>query len=526
MKIFQSLQAAVLAVLFTVSTTSPVCYGELDGIDPSLSLVQKRAGQVPGEPAGLERPVIEQGRPGEVRPDEGRPVKILPKPKYTVWRRQPGQHADCSHVKDTTTSITLLGSMAFIMAIFYLVRSSSVIMAETAWSMVSTMVSIFASVLLHGGVHKLVIMLTIGEGEGEEGEEEEYGTRIPGVGDVFISAVQMFIWWIIVLTVLFTTRTSLLHLKAYGLIGGHILGFAAIDTFGQIASMATFRESHTMTLAVIGMYILVLPLMCYLPQKLMKNMMDYMVFKKVKEQWHEQSTDTAIDFFCMGASYLLSMWMRFFLAGNPPSMAGPTESGDLFHIEVMICVGMTCIILSGVLAWIHHWHGMDQYMDIASTLIAMTASWTLLFAADWTVFDLLGVGMEARSCIALVFSFLAVLFVLASYAAIHYFDFNRRALRGMLTAVSLGVGLSWEKVFDESIEDLEGLGAGAGNIIVSQLILVIVVFPAWMLFMLPHADRKLTELLKDRLEECPLDMYMLWDDDELYIPKNNKQAES
>jgi hypothetical protein len=407
---------------------------------------------------------------------------------------------------NTTTSVTLLGTVGFIMVIFYMVNSPIQLIAANAWRMMSSTVSIFCAVLTYGAASRAInatFGLVVVDGP-------------PTTTLIISSAVQLLVWWIFVTMILFFAKGSLLHLKGYGTIGGHIMGFAAIHVCGQVATMRYFTGSPSMTLIVIGIYFVAIPLV-FLPTILLRHMIAASTDTAVVSAWHDQSKDTAVDFVCMGGSFLFSMWIRFLILGHVPSIEAESTSHSTHHALVLAGVGGGLLVFGALLIKLHHWSNLDGLFDFLSTMTSLTAAFCLIFSAHWYVFaPLHGNSMIARTGIALVCSLVAVAFVLLGALLIGCLHCDPRPLRGAFSGLSLAVGLSWEKVFDASLEGLGGLGASTTDITMSMVVLVLVVFPAWMVYMLPKADFDLQKAMSKCLAKGSLPLSAVFCDHNLY----------
>merc|ERR1719271_1299498 len=73
----------------------------------------------------------------------------------------------------------------------------------------------------------------------------------------------------------------------------------------------------------------------------------------------------------------------------------------------------------------------------------------------------------------------------------------KASIRGEFTAVGLAVGLSWEHLFDRALEDagefVEGARAHELWVAFLTFVLVLIVFPAWAVYMLPQHDPELRQ---------------------------------
>mmetsp|Transcript_62312 Transcript_62312/g.103609 ORF Transcript_62312/g.103609 Transcript_62312/m.103609 type:complete len:590 (+) Transcript_62312:58-1827(+) len=434
---------------------------------------------------------------------------------------------------DAMQGVLILGGMGFIMAIFYLVNSTSVLMRFTAWTMVCETTGILVAVLIYNLKHKLLKGLFQMDKGGieDEGSEE---ALIPDMADILLFFQMAIMWWALISTLLFFRSHSLLHLKAYGTIGGHILGFAFVNAWGSLISASSFQGRYLMVFVILCAYVVVTQLLIHIKSKILKALISHFAErnKAVLTMWHEQAYETAKDSSCLGASYLLVMWIRHLVSGRPVPLREQLFDHPNSEISQMAWIGLGLLLLAAALKKLQHfpddkaWSwGVFAHACISDSSMtsAMAAGWVFLFAMHWSAFDSFGNSPSADTVVALLMSLLAIVTVFVCYVLRHAFDATRAMLKGPLLGVAMGVGFSWEKVFDSSVENLALLeGAGTRTIVMSQGMLILVVFPAWMLYMLPNDNEELSESMSEHLKKGPLPISALWNDDSLYNAVDSK----
>jgi hypothetical protein len=283
---------------------------------------------------------------------------------------------------NAAASVTLFGALALVMVLFYLTNSRNKVVSSQTWSMISMAVSIFSAVLTFSALDGIIKRLF-------KLQDASDGAPV-SIGDVASLAFQMCFWWFIVVVVLFCQRSSLLHLKAYGTIGGHIMGFTAINLYGNVALMDTFNGNAWMTLVVMAIYLVTVPLVL-MTSRLVHGCMQkqQLQSKEDDDRWHDQSKDTGSDFFSMGLASLLCMWIRFLILGSAPSI-----EGEGIHAQnttfMLAAISLVLLVLAGSLtAFSHKLHEqkhpgmMATVVDVLTSVTALTAAFTMLSAANW-----------------------------------------------------------------------------------------------------------------------------------------------
>mmetsp|Transcript_89644 Transcript_89644/g.192089 ORF Transcript_89644/g.192089 Transcript_89644/m.192089 type:complete len:493 (+) Transcript_89644:53-1531(+) len=451
----------------------------------------------------------------------------------TVVPSVPEVTDDVSLVK-SDTSVVLLGGMAFVMGIFYMVNAHVPLVVDKTWSMVSAAVSIFCAVMTYGLVNSIVNVAF-------HMKEAPDGTP-PSIDNIRSKAVQLIVWWLLANRVLICCAGSLLHLKGYGTICGHILGFAAIGLYADIALSNTFRGSHWSTMLVFGIYMCTIAGLFTFTRGAhlcLKRFITSSLSPEEDDALHDQSKDTGTDFFCMGAGFLISFWLRFFILGSPPSVDGENgHSGDgvwtlTGAAVVLLALSVLCTQLNST---IQTRYGAESPTATATgaltTICSLSAAFCFLDAGNWHMNTLLGDNLMSHVAVALFFSVLAMIFIFLICIVMERGRGYARLLRGAFTGVSLTVGLSWEKVFDAA---LAGLGAFGGTVEADgtfkhntklvggvTILLLLIVFPAWMVYMLPKDDDDLKKVLKHTLEEGSLPIAAFCDDQDLYDEESDE----
>lgn len=399
---------------------------------------------------------------------------------------------DSKSLRSGDASFMLLGGISFVMGIFYMVNSRHASVVDNTWSMLNTGVSIFCAVLTYGLANDLVNGL-FAVPEGGDG-------AAPGVASLVSAGVQLIAWWYFVVFLLFFVKDSVLRLKAYGTLGGHILGFAALNVYGKLALTEAFRGSPVMTLldAVIALVTMGL---LFMSSRLVRGCLQAAdcVGGEDDARWHDQSLDTGNDFFALCIGFLLSMCLRFGITGELPSIDGELGGASAAEVSALALAGAGLFLLGGALALaLHRAQAASGEEGVQSRVLAFAlaasedgAAFSWLFAAMWQI----GGAVEelmAHTAIALTCSAFAAVFVLLLSIVPSGF------LRGSFAAVGLMVGFSWEKAFDcaaDGVGDLELFG-GADRKLLKALFslgLLIIVFPAWMVYILPKSDSELKE---------------------------------
>lgn len=411
----------------------------------------------------------------------------------------------------------LIGSMAFVMVIFYLVNCRSELVSSTTWTMVNLAVSIFCAVLWYDGFNKVFNLIFEIEDTDDSGDP-------PGTSRIALRGFMLVAWWYFLLLVFFLCRNSALKLKGYSTVGGHILGFAAIYFFGDIALSEWFRTSCWKVWLVILLNFVVFAVLLgsSIIVKKCIQASDCADDEEI-DRWHDTTTDTKNDWMSMASAFLIVFFLRWWVVGEPVSIDGEL-GGDPHEAGVLLGLGLLFLFLAGVLAVAHHMIP-NQLLDYVNSTVATSAAFLLIFGLMWKIGGNGSSELSGQVYVAVTLSCVAMVFVLG-LAMLKHVNFHIKAARAALLAVALAVGLSWEKVFDaamDAVGDMVSKETVPPDEKKSELVQIFftffylfVVFPAWMLYILPKTDADIQKKMKRALSEGPLPCRAICCDEDLY----------
>lgn len=385
---------------------------------------------------------------------------------------------------DSAVSVALLGLLVFFTLVFYLIQSTFKTVRDNTWSLLSTGTSIFCAVLVNDIANSYLTKIF------NLPDSDEPSTKA-----LWSTGFQMVFWWFTCVFTLYCMRNSILHLKAYGTIFGHILGFAGISFFGLICLSEPFNGGPWWDLPVLGIFMITFGAL-FATSIVHGKLRSASISKESADRWHEQSLDTGTDFLCMTASFILSFFLRFLII-NPdlPSIDGSDSGRSNNDWTILMAVGIACVMLAGVIALVRHKVDIpDPFGDIISTTVSLLGAWCCLFAANWAVFTYGGGTVLNRFFVAAIFSVVAYFFIGISSALIMKAGVDKYLVNGLFMAVSLTVGMGWEKTFDACMDGMGDYLGSAEYSVHIELLILMLVFPAWVVYILPKTDDDLKKL--------------------------------
>lgn len=410
-------------------------------------------------------------------------------------------HGEASLTSQADGPVFLLGGITFIMGIFYFVHARSPVIRRSTWTMLNLAVSIFLAVLYNSFWDKITQRM-----KGVNEESAHHAQHEP----IYPLVIELLVWWISFAFVgLYYSRKVLLQLKGWGIIGGHIIGFAAINLFGNIAQMDAFRASPWGTLLVVLIFLVVMSVLLF-ASNVFANYIGKQLEEEEAEQWHEQSEETAMDFVCLCGGFLISLWIRFLILGHVPPVHGSHAVASDSEVFQLCAASVTLLVLCAVVSVFHHSFGRAKTLAAAVTnfvahCLSNAAAYCLLFTLTWNFSGSLGHTLMSKAVVAFASSVVTMLFIVVVSLPVHFTETDATSLRGVFSGLSLCVGLSWEHAFNGSIEELtEALedqlpyADKQWTIIGFTAVLVLITFPAWMAYILPKGDEHVAHKYKGK----------------------------
>jgi hypothetical protein len=406
-----------------------------------------------------------------------------------------GEH-EHSHNSGTAIalSLTLLGMVAVIMSLFYLVNWPDEDIQRATWNILSSTLSIFGAVLIFSALKGITMILFK--------EELHHGHAAPTKAtDLVWPLVRLLLILACFHGTLLLSRSTQMLLQAVGAMGAHVVGFALIDFFATAQQLPSFAASPFMSLleAVLSALVIGGSVMAATVAR------DRLGPPWRSSRWARQCCESEDDSAGLSLGLLICQVVKFSITGHLPPVHGApkgktgTEVWSLFGVS-MLLVGL--VIMASTLVKKLQSEGVRgvrrRCASIALIVASMTLGWCLLYWGQWLFWNWTsgeGVGggdaMSAKMLMVLGFG-------LGGFVTIFALDFiadkglvDRSCVQGLIDTVGLLLGLSWEACITTAVHGLGEALPGKEMIIDASvdLFLCLAVIPAWALFILPQALR-------------------------------------
>ncbi|CAE6971749.1 scn4aa [Symbiodinium natans] len=419
-------------------------------------------------------------------------------------------------------AIMLLGSIGFMMGIFYLVNHEDKQMQICTWKVICATISIFVSVLIYQAVNDVVKAIFL---RGSSPFEE-----------IQVSFAHSLVWFFTLQVFLATVSAAItwpwcgkpdrseeadskraLDLKCWAVILGHITGFAFISAWSQL------HEVLEGSLLIFPLAYCVFRLLF----KLTEKAREFVIFADdgekdvLEEHWDEATEETEDDVMGLTMSYLVVQTLRFWTTGYMPNAEGSLPQGKStsnLQAAILMIVGILIAVASYMrTVYFPDWHGRNAMW--LRLICDFSFSWTIMFGIDafltnsglgGAVFGV--VGDVITACIVTVWAFAVIYFLdkevdltmhaeteLAAspskkdQAKARLQKRKRAAMRGTILALGVLIGFAWEKSFDTAVDDTaekESKFMPPSFVkMVLAMLLATVVLPAWRWYILPEVVR-------------------------------------
>mmetsp|Transcript_63960 Transcript_63960/g.183735 ORF Transcript_63960/g.183735 Transcript_63960/m.183735 type:complete len:614 (-) Transcript_63960:122-1963(-) len=391
----------------------------------------------------------------------------------------------------------VVGTVAFIMAIYYAVNWWQRKPRMFAWKMISATISIFLSVMTFSCCERLLLGIT-------------------WLPEEAWKVLSFFIFYAFLQLSLRLLIENPLTLTAIGTCCGHMAGFAAISAFEGIQAnilegiqakgiQAKIQDELTIFVVCLAFGAVMGTVLCF-GTWLRQNKEEELGHRKGEEavdMWMEQCVEAEDDAFCLAMGLLASQFVRYQILGFLPPLsgypAGKTRS-QIHSMQISVMVFSVLLLLSTYVT--KQIMKRDSFLFVPSARIvrivqgtlAMTLTWLVIFWTQWEYYyDHRQDKLIMKTILAVIIS--AAVFPALSVISLHCVansGVEAKALKAIVNALGLLVGLSWEKAFDFSIREVVLGDANGAHYMWSMILWTVgmdlIVGIAWAYFILPQAD--------------------------------------
>jgi len=403
-------------------------------------------------------------------------------------------------------SCLLLGVVGALMFVFYLVHSRHMGVKLATWRVLSMTASIFTAVLLYGTLKMLLIVAF----------EPSPMVSVAIILTVFVTFYVATHGILFLLKDGCTKSTNAWeNLEAAGTILAHMSGFAAMYGFADCFELEVVKENGAggLALLIVASSIFIVVLSSLVEKVMQKVALVDGNADEDEKKWMEQCSETDDDVFCLASSFLVVLFLCYLILGRVmPYMPGKMGEITQYQANILLGCGIGFVLL--IKTWTLGFSFLNRQghriKDIGLHMINMMMAWTFLFWAEWQLYvwgwESTVIGGALVVAFFLTIASFSVVLLLDAYSRSQARGASRssnrdvkKTVRSLELALGVLVGFSWERAFDVGFEEIEHtlehnpkinipIPHWAGVAIMS-FVLLIIVAPAWRLYIMPKAER-------------------------------------
>lgn len=464
---------------------------------------------------------------------------------------QPAEAEEAPSEVGVAMAATLLGSISFIMLLYYFINYPDKDIQEKSWETVSSTISIFCAVLLFQSFNDMTEAYII---------DPIFGPGDATMGALYVDIIHMLLWFTIMQLALALLSGAAgpwavdsdefdamneaeqeelkeakeVNMKCYAVLLAHITGFASINAFGTVQAIF-FASSPARSFLAVPLSFVCMLILQRITDTIREriSMGDDGEKDEFEELWDEETEEAENDVFGLTLSFTMINAMRFLISGCLPNQEGKEEECPIeeftFHhtfYQKALTIGtgfastaLICVIRVNWPEWCEE-EGLEKIEDEAvrsraelfartyegiTVAIAMCFSWSFFYGVQMilagynNIFE--GQDELLSVVLALVMSCICLfgLIPLDWLADQDWTDDNcDRALRSIMEAMALLIGFAWEQCFDTSVDAIAAVTKNSGNRAINphttklglSIFCAGLLVPAWKMYILPFMVAK------------------------------------
>jgi len=443
------------------------------------------------------------------------------------------EHSEVSSPASVAIAATLLGSVSFMMTLYYCTNHPDDDMKKYSYEVISKTISIFCAVLLFQSCNDLVEFYFDLDKE-------------PLLFQLFVDFSHLLLWYgVLQLAVAFisgalhecvyrpsSTEFAELNAQCFAVLLAHMTGFASINAFGTVQQLAFFRSSWWTSALVVP----IASTMLFMASRFTAAIRKHISLRDDGEQdeyeqlWDETTKDAEDDVMGLTISFISVQSMKYgvsgFLAnqeGEEPwqvmSRHGVSQSIILYLIATILAISTFTFYITVPVttseAQVKDIEAEEEEeeeekekeeeeeageernrkISIARNALGMSYAWSNFYALVWCMAGSSFVTEEDSMLLAVLvamllsFSSFSLIWVLDKLADEDWTpDEVDDAIRFFITAIGVLVGFAWEQCFDKATASLSSVNRCPHTTKVLLAIFCgLIIVPAWRIWILPMA---------------------------------------
>lgn len=346
-----------------------------------------------------------------------------------------------------------------------------------------------------------------------------HGDTEPAWQDVLKAFVVGAVFYLIVELVLLLVKQRKKALLVFGILGGHIGSFLCSDAWAVTQEVDPWKKSVGMSI----LWVLVSIAFGFSLVAAAHFIRDRFVSRDgelddKEEAWLRQSEEFEDEFMAFTVGLLITQVIRFALLGELVSYHGVQQHKDNANVWRDIWLLYTLAILFSILSLLISLANVKFALEgfkqralvLGARMCSMTSSWSFLFFGKWFFWEVRGTDNVSDNVVPLtvmacIFMLVGLIIVSTIEMASRKYKFQSCVFLVLLEINTFTIGLAWESVFKECIEQwAEGRSSTASGRLgweaLAAGVTAIIVIPAWALYILPNVEGEGEGLLSEKKE--------------------------
>eukprot|EP00933_Yihiella_yeosuensis_P005409 TRINITY_DN109916_c0_g1_i1.p1 TRINITY_DN109916_c0_g1~~TRINITY_DN109916_c0_g1_i1.p1 ORF type:complete len:726 (+),score=135.53 TRINITY_DN109916_c0_g1_i1:126-2303(+) len=409
-----------------------------------------------------------------------------------------------------STALLLLGTILFVLGLFYLVNSPAKSLAAMTWEMINGMISIFITLATfnciqliwrlvketvipislsaehhahdhhdddhhHGNGHSLLqkslsVLARLARAKvKDDGHHDE-----PSPGGTALGVVDFLIAFLVFQLIMKQARHQKVSIAAWSFFSGHFLGFVGAQMAANLLSFVP-QDLHHLWCGLAAL-LFVLVSLSMIAHKCRRVVMLSVPPSKDKEEeerayhrWDHQCEHAENEAYGFILGLMLSISIRFAIVGEVPSLHGNPVGKSREQIQsftIAICISFFMFLVTiGLSQGLEDKVGptLRRIFEITKQVCAMNVAWSSVYCAQWLMWYLrephnASSTITAVAIVALCWSgasFVALVCIHGLSAVLENMNTVSWILEGLMDVklpFGLILGFSWECVFHKTVK--------------------------------------------------------------------------
>lgn len=390
-------------------------------------------------------------------------------PKEAVEGEEEEEEEKHISAVDAGVSVMLLGGICFVMVLYELTNCYKETVKKNTWLVLSSTISIFSAVLIFQGVHGLLESYVVHEVNSLTDHILIYAHFL-----IWFSLLQILLAVICGVIVLPESLFDPHHenpehmekrVKTFGILLGHIAGFASIMAFCQVQQH--FKANPWIVLAIAPISWACVRLLGLVTDYIRETVSVMGDGKKDAHEclWDEVTEETEDDIIGLTVSFCFVIGMRYFISGVLPNEEGEEPMNEEcchsnWQSFLLLAVGLVTVGMEAVRLLMTSEVKESRLAEQAKNITGMTFSWAIFYSMDWYLAKNSfhhQEGMMKSVVLALSVTMVALVMIFALILAEESSYSSEKVdgiIRAIINAIGILIGFAWEKAFDVAVVDL------------------------------------------------------------------------